>query len=209
MGRKRGSIISAGLPVGREQDKTKSRFKNQFVGFMSKTRIEGAAPALKFLDFKRGERNTVLAGITQFGLKFCTLLNPVIDKEDFSSPFSVEETTFLLDHIANQLPGEAKLVRLVLSSIKKGITTPDDLSHAVKSYDSSWTKNEVIAMRVGAVSRMSELGLLERHKDGVKVTYYLSRLGEQYLGKLTGAKEGGDARIAPAVSEIRGTEEGR
>jgi len=39
-------------------------------------------------------------------------------------------------------------------------------------------------MRAGVVSRISELGLLDRKKHGVKVTYELTKLGEEYLAKL-------------------------
>src|SRR2546427_5657639 len=77
MRRKRGTIISAGLPVGRE-DKAKSRFKNQFVGFIGKSKLEGAAPTLKFLEIVKDGKSP-LAGITDSGLKFAALPNPILD----------------------------------------------------------------------------------------------------------------------------------
>ena len=188
MGRKRGTIISAGLPVGRE-DKAKSRFKNQFVGFIGKGRLEGETPTLRFLEIVK-DGNSDLAGITDSGLKFAALPNPILDKQDYAVPFSEEEVAFLLDHIATQLPGEAKLMRLILKSVRDGVATPDEMTGKVESwrrhdYEHQWTKNEVIAMRVGVISRMSELGLLGRQKDGVKVTYVLTERGENYLGRLT------------------------
>ena len=184
MGRKRGTIISAGLPIGRDQDKAKSRFKNQFVGYMAGNRMEGAAPTLKFLDMMKDEKNSVLAGITDFGLRFASLSNPVIDLEDYSTALSAEEVGFLLDHIASEVQGEAKLIRLILAGVKEGVATPEELNDRVKAYSPDWKRNEVVLMRAGVVSRIGELGLLERRKDGVRVTYLLTDLGEKYRERL-------------------------
>jgi hypothetical protein len=184
MHRKRGSIIYAGLPVGRE-DKSTSRFKFQFVGFLGKSRIEGAAPTLKFVDIVQGERSSPQIGLTDFGLKFSSIMNPIIDKQDYSSPFSEDEIIFLLDHIASQLPTEAKLFHLVLKSVNDGRATPDDINVKLESFRPKWTVKQVTGERVGLIGRMNELGLLEREKDGVKVTYVLSQRGKDYLAKLS------------------------
>lgn len=192
-GRKRGTIISAGLPVGRDADKAKLRFKNQFVGYMiSKVengngvnRTHGAAPVLKFLKMSKGGKNSVLVGITDFGLQFASRPNPVIDQGDFSSvALSHEEAEFLLEHIASEVPEEAKLMQLVLEGVKKGLTTPSELNERVQSHCSDWNDNEASLMRAGLISRIGELGLLERRKEGVKVTYLLTDLGEKYLERL-------------------------
>jgi len=194
MGRKRGTIISAGLPIGRREDKAKLRFKNQFVGYLASNKtdgnnhqfkIEGAAPALKFLDIKN-EKDSIVAGITDFGLKFTCLPNPIIDAQDFSTPFSSEEIDFLLDHIASQLPDEARMIQLILSCIKQGVASPEGLNMKMKSFNPKWKASEPTTMRAGVVSRISELGLLGREKDGVKVTYRLTELGEKYLARLGG-----------------------
>lgn len=184
LGRKRGTIISAGLPIGRDHNKATSRFKYQFVGYMVGNRIEGAAPTLKFLEMVKDEKNSVMAGITDPGLRFASLSNPVIDLKDYSTALSAEEVEFLLDHIASEVLGEAKLIRLILAGVKEGIATPEELNRLVKGYNPDWKRNEVIMMRAGVVSRISELGLLERRKDGVKVTYLLTELGEKYLERL-------------------------
>jgi hypothetical protein len=186
LGRKRGTIISAALPIGRDQEKAKARFKNQFVGFLARSRVEGAAPTLKFLGIMRNDKNVVQVGITDLGLRFASLSNPIIDRDDYSTAFSPEEIEFLLDHIASEVPAEAKLVQLVLDGVKRGVDTPEELNDLVRSYNAEWNESEAIAMRSGIVSRASELGLLERRKDGVKVTYLLSEPGKKYLEKLKG-----------------------
>jgi hypothetical protein len=186
LGRKRGEIISAALPIGKGPgaDKSKLRFKNQFVGYLYGKKAEGASATLKFIDFSGNSKNSTRVGITDFGLKFASLPNPVIDRQDYLAPFSSEEVTFLLDHVASQLPEEAELIRLILSSVKDGVTSPEGLNEKVRSSHAEWKKSQPITMRAGVVSRISELGLLGREKNGVKVTYKLTELGEKYLGKL-------------------------
>jgi hypothetical protein len=189
LGHKRGTIISAGFPMGKE-DKSASRFKYQFAGHISAGKIEGAAPVLKFLDMKKQD-GTSLVGITDYGLKFASFSNPVIDNHDYTSPLSEEEVSFLLDHIALHVPGEARLIHFILDNVSQGRKTPEKLNDSVRSeYGSVWKgRNEPATMRSGAVSRMSELGLIKREKDGVKVTYLLTERGQQYLNRLkeTGA----------------------
>jgi len=189
LGRKRGTIISAGLPVGRDTDKATLRFKNQSVGYVAGTKesgywVEGAAPTLKFLEMVKDEKNSVRVGITLFGLNFASLSNSVIDIHDYSASLSPEEIDFLLEHITSEIPGEAKLMHLILSNVKKGVATPEALNGKVKAFYPKQTDNEVVSMRAGAVSRICELGLLEREKEGVKVTYVLTERGEKHLKRL-------------------------
>ena len=193
LGRKRGTIISAGLPVGRDLDKATLRFKNQFVGYVGGKKetgywIEGAAPTLKFLDMVKDEKNSVRVGITASGLKFAVLSNPVIDLHDYSTSLSPEEIDFLLGHIASEIPGEAKLMHLILRNVKKGAATPEELNDKVKALYTKQSTNEVVSRRAGAVSRICELGLLNREKDGVKVTYVLTERGEKYLERLAASE---------------------
>ena len=99
----------------------------------------------------------------------------------------------MLEHIACEIPGEAKLIRLILSGVKEGIATPEGLNERIKSFKKENGKelegNEAITMRVGVVSRISELGLLDRKKDGVRVTYQLTELGEKYVERLNTLEE--------------------
>jgi hypothetical protein len=184
LGHKRGTIISAGLPMGKE-DKSASRFKYQFVGYATADKMEGAAPVLKFLDLKK-ENGTVLVGITDYGLEFASFSNPVIDSHDYSTALSEEEASFLMNHIALHVLGEARLMHFILDNVREGRNTPEGLNNSVKSeYGRVWKgENEQATMRSGAVSRMSELGLIRREKDGVKVTYQLTERGQQYLSHL-------------------------
>lgn len=193
LGRKRGTILSAGLPVGKDVDKATLRFKSQFVGYVAGTKetgywIEGAAPALRFLEMVRDEKSSVRVGLTAAGAKFASLRNPVIDRQDFSASLSAEEVQFLVDHIASEVPGENKLMQLILRNVKKGVATPEELNDKVRAlYPKQTSDNQVVSMRAGVISRMCELGLLDRQKDGVKVTYVLTERGEKHLEQIAEA----------------------
>jgi len=195
LGRKRGTIIAAGFPIGRDQNKSTLRFSNQFVGYLAKQpepkldRLEGAAPVLKFIELKRDENNSVTASMTEFGVKFASLTNPVIDLKNYANPLSEEEAKFILAHIASQLPTEAKLIRLILTAVKEGIATPERLNDKVGKFNPDWKKGEASTMRSGIVSRIRELGLLTAEKDGVKVTYKLTRSADEYLNRLNSRRE--------------------
>ena len=182
--RKRGTILSAGFPIGRDRNKSTLRFSTQFIGYLTKDKVEGAAPNLKFLELEKDDKNSTMAFVTDFGVRFASLTNPVVDRKDYSIALSDEEVTFLLDHIRSEVPREAKLIQLVLASIKEGVATPERLNEKVSEFAPHWNKSEASTMRSGVVSRICELGLLEREKDGVKVTYKLTNLGEEYLKTL-------------------------
>ena len=190
LGRKRGTIIAAGFPIGRDQNKSTLRFSNQFVGYLAKQpqpkldRVEGAAPVLKFIELKRDENNSIIASMTEFGVKFASLTNPVIDLKNYTKALSDEEVKFILEHILSQLPTEAKLVHLVLTAVKEGIATPQRLNERVGKLNPDWKEGEVSTIRSGIVSRTRELGLLTVEKDGVKVTYKLTKSGDEYLNRL-------------------------
>lgn len=62
--------------------------------------------------------------------------------------------------------------------------TPEGLNERMKEFHLKWNEGEATSMRSGVVSRMSELGLLNRTKDGVKVTYGLTQHGEEFLTRL-------------------------
>jgi hypothetical protein len=180
LGRKRGNILAAGLPVGNE-DKSKLRFKTQFIGYLSKDKLEGACPTLRFINIVKDKDGTVVAGLTEYGLKFASLENPILDRDDFSSPFTGAEVDFLLDHIKSMLPSEFELMRFVLQKISSGITTPDELDEELGKFNHEWKGSEASTMRSGLISRLIELGLVRRNKDGVKVSYVLTEKGNDLI----------------------------
>ncbi len=68
----------------------------------------------------------------------------------------------------------------VAKSINGGNDRPKQVeSELKKTYD--WEATKISQMRNGVISRMEELQLLSRHKEGREVTYKLTKLGEESL----------------------------
>jgi hypothetical protein len=186
LGRKRHDMIATALPTKRDEFKAKGRFKSHFVGYLSKrgkeVRIEGAPAVLRFINISKGEDGHDQVGLTAAGLRFALLGNPVIDQEDFNSSLSDEERRFLIEHISVELPEERKLMRYLLQSIKGGAANPHALQEEVKKLRPTLNeRTELVTFRSGLLSRMSELRLLTRARNGVSVRYHVTSEGERFL----------------------------
>jgi hypothetical protein len=186
LGRKRHDMIATALPTKRDEFKARARFKSHFVGYLTKrdreTKIEGAPAVLRFVNVFKGENGRDQVGLTAAGLKFASLGNPVIDQEDFNSPLSDEERRFIIEHISVELPEERKLMRFVLQSIKAGAANPDALQEEVKKLKPKLNKRtELVTFRSGLLSRMFELRLLTRERNGLSVRYCVTPEGERFL----------------------------
>lgn len=182
-GRKHGEKMSTALPISR-RDRTINRFKYQFVGTLtSKDRIEGAPAILRFVNMKRDSDGRTRIGITNSGLKFALLENPVLDKSDYTRSLSDEECRFYIQHISDKLPKEYSLSLIVLKAISNGKNTPHELTHVVLSKDINVGNNEARSIRASLVSRLLELGLLTRKRIGLNVTYTVTIKGQNLINK--------------------------
>jgi hypothetical protein len=187
LGRKRQDMIAVALPTKSRRSvdefKAKSRFKSHFVGYLNKNRIEGAPATLRFVNICKGDNGKVTIALTNAGLEFASLNNPVIDQEDFNSSLSDQERKFLIKHISAELPEEAKLMRFTLQAINGGATSPDALQEELKKLKPRLKEAELVTLRSGILSRMSELGLLTRTRNGLLVGYNVTAEGERFLGE--------------------------
>ncbi|MDD5436126.1 MAG: hypothetical protein PHX20_01110 [Candidatus Omnitrophica bacterium] len=193
--KKRDERISAGLPHGSNDEKekwidvgSKARYKSHFLAYMRRDgKLEGAMPFLRFVNLKKDEKNTILIGLTEAGLSFARLDNPVIDNNDFENGFSEKETDFYLNHILKYVNGESGAIKWLLTVISKGINDRGSINKALKSEMSTAWENSSDAVintqRAGLMARMSELGLLEKEKNGVNVKYGMSKYGKNFMGR--------------------------
>ena len=116
------------------------------------------------------------------------LPNPIIDDGtkgwieyiESGKRFSNDEITYLLSHFKKNVPAEWKFMVEVAKSINGGNDRPKQVeSELKKTYE--WEATKISQMRNGVISRMEELQLLSRHKEGREVTYKLTKLGEDSL----------------------------
>ena len=181
--RKRDERVSTALPIGENEEKAVSRYKGHFLAFKRPIGIlDGAMARLKFVNIQSRNEKESLIGLTKIGLEFAKLRNPIID-EDLQSEktLSVEEADFYLAHIRNQVPEELNPIKTILHIIKNGATTITEIDREIKKIKPGWTDVVITTQRSGALGRMNELGLLEKNKRGVKVTYKISENGKNFI----------------------------
>ena len=183
LGRTRSDMIATALPTKRDESKAKARFESQFVGFLSNRRIEGAPATLRFVNIFKDGNGRVMAGLTSAGLKFASLANPVIDGGDLKSPLSGEEQRFLVGHIATELPQEMNLMRYILEAINSKADNPGLLQERLKQLKPELNPSELTTMRCGLLSRMAELNLIRRIKNGLSANYRTTYDSEQLLSR--------------------------
>lgn len=183
----RDERISAGLPDEKEF-KSKSRYKGHFLAYMRKdNKLEGAMPFLRFVNLNKDGKGRIFIGLTEPGLDFASLDNPVIDRSNFDKNFSDKEIDFYLGYIAKHIKGESEAIIWLLNKILKGINNRDSINIELsKDLGSVWKKPSsavINTQRAGLIARVFEMGLIEKAKKGVEVTYIVSTRGKKFLNK--------------------------
>lgn len=186
-GTKRDNALSTAFPSpNREVEKSRLRYASQFVAGVSKQgQVSGLLMDLKLINHTGG-KNPRLA-LTEAGWGFAKLRNHVLDGDmpKIAQKFAAEERSFLLNHISNSVPAEDFAYRAIVRAVDGGAQTPEKLDSALQRYVSqdvsqSLTKSFLASQRSGAVSRMADLGLITRERDGVKVSHVVTDMGRQY-----------------------------
>jgi len=183
--KKRNDKISAGLPKKRSF-KSKERYKNHFLASIRKNnKLDGTLPFLKLVNLRKDEKDTVSIGLTEEGLKFASLSNPVIDSANFDKSLDSDEVNFYLNHISQNVKGEYYAIKWLLSILKNGINQREQINEKLKEdFSQYWdgVSDKVInTQRAGLMARMYELGLIEKQKQGIRVIYKITSEGKQFL----------------------------
>jgi len=183
-----GLSLAAGLPSSeRDWRKSSERFFSQYVGRVrSDGTLDGFLAALGFAALQQEDKKTLI-GLTDPGIEFASLPNPILDDGDIVRPLSNEEVSFLIAHIAHQMPGESDQLREVIQSISKDLNTPKGLDSRLSEYyrtrypDEKWTDAKVSVMRAGTISRLAEMRLVSVVKKGIRVEYKLNESWREHL----------------------------
>lgn len=187
-GRKREEKVSLGLPIGEPKFNSESRYKTHFLVNVRKDGMfDGGLARFKFVNIQKEEKKDNI-GITEGGLRFALLENPIIDKEEYNATLSDEEKEFYLNYVAKEIPGEYRAIKWILSTIAKEINRREAINGELGKRYPEWTEAIVNTQRSGLMGRMFELGLLGREKSGVEVIYKISKRGRDIL-KMKGGRE--------------------
>lgn len=178
-----GERLFTGLPF-KNSWKASERFKNMFVGTITKSgKAEGFPVLLRFIVIRRAE-GRALVSLTEAGYSFARLENPVLDDASGNTPsstLSMAEADFYMSHIEDAVPREWDLCKKVIENIAEGVNTAKSVDDIVKRRVHEIQPGLVPATRSGVISRLSELGLVQRRQDGFNVIYKLTPHGEAFL----------------------------
>ncbi len=181
--KERNEKISAGLPQVSDE-KSQSRYKFQFLAYQRKDDLlDGAMALLKFCNLEKKNGKTFI-GLTERGEKFSNEINPVLDKGDLDNSLSKQEIEFYLTHINNNVISESTAIKWLLNKINTGVNERSQLNkELVKDYGKIWNTTEAVinTQRSGLTARAFELGLLEKEKTGIYVSYKITDAGLNYL----------------------------
>jgi hypothetical protein len=172
--------------------KSRARYANQFVVYQNgKGELSGLMVDLKMINVVqlRKERRIVP---TRVAWEFAALTNPVLDGTSDGLPekFSTQERAFLIAHILRSVPVEAFAYRVILEAVRDGQTSPEQIDAALKVHldeerAEDLSQSFLASQRSGAVSRMSDLGLIGRRREGVRVNYAATEEGMAFLNQCT------------------------
>ncbi|MFO7846792.1 MAG: hypothetical protein R6V27_09545 [Balneolaceae bacterium] len=188
--------IAAGLPIyptktgdNLKVENSMNRYKNQFLAFKryNDEKLSGALIDLRFANVKSVQKEheeKELIGITEAGLKFAKLFNPIMNKQISGETLSGDEKDFYINHIRENHIGEYNATIWMLEKLKNGFSSRSSLNEELeKDYNNRWNlKKEVVnTQRAGLTARMTELGLIDKIKKGITVKYLLSEYGKEIL----------------------------
>ncbi len=182
----RDAKLSIAFPsLGASNEKSRLRYANQFVANISKKGIVTGLPfEYKFISCTAEKPS--LINLSESGLKFALLPNPVLDsnQDNPDKRFTDDEIEFLINHIIQHLPVENSAFGIIINTIRQGLNTPekiDDILSRNIPENRSINASFIATQRSGVISRMAELGLVKRVRDGIRVSYELGVNSDIYF----------------------------
>ena len=123
--------------------------------------------------------------LTEAGLQLARLQNPILDEKGekgITARFTPEEVDFFIRHIREHVPAEDFAFRCVLGAVADGANSPESLDDALEKFvtkreDKPYTRAFLTTQRAGVVSRLIDLGLMQRVREGVTVKYEVTAKG--------------------------------
>ncbi len=187
----RDDALAIAFPTsGDDSGKSRTRYANQFVAYQNaRNEVSGLLADLKLIEVVRHKEEPFLVP-TKMAWCLARLPNPVIDTPDeqVAGKFSQDERILLTAHILQSVPAEVFAYRAVLEAIDKGNNTPEKMDTALKTYvtpdrTEEFSQSFLSSQRSGAVSRMSDLNLVARQREGIRMSYSLTEEGRAFLSQ--------------------------
>jgi len=180
----RDEKLSTGFPISAKKEKSLDRYWSHFIGYQrGDGSLTGALFDLGFANVTEDPNCKIEIGLTESGIAFSKIENPVIDKDDFNRSLGDEEREFYINHIMKNVPGEVSLFALLLEIINRGVLRREPMNNELRKIvtSSEWSDGLVSTQRSGAISRMYEVGLITKKRIGLKVQYLSTDMGNSFL----------------------------
>lgn len=173
---------------GPEAHKSRSRYQNQFVGSLSgEGELNGLLAELKLVVLDPSAERIALR-LTDIGAQFAEMPNPILDTPGIGGDrFSQSEIRLLLSHIEASVPREASAFKSILRGLVTGYDNPKELDAFLRDQEltsSEFTDSFLSSQRSGAISRMTDLALVKRERDGIRVRYIATAKGQELLQRM-------------------------
>ncbi|MFL2957447.1 MAG: hypothetical protein ACJZ4Z_01485 [Candidatus Thalassarchaeaceae archaeon] len=175
-----GEKITVGFPddpkIEKGAIKSHERFVSQFVGSV-RNKGNGSLCEMGFIIVNDdGE-----VEMTREGLYFTLRENPIIDRTPQGLrgvSMSIDEQGNMVNHIKTHLKQEWNLMKVIAEQINDERLNPQQLDKFLeKEYE--WTASKSNQVRNGCISRMVEMGQINRKKLGREVIYLLTDWGKR------------------------------
>ena len=185
---KREDAFSTAFPSYKNSEKSLQRYVSQFVANVDgQGNISGLLADLRLIHLVGQEQQPCIQ-LTKAGWQFAALENPILDSNElsFSQKFFDTEIEFLLEHIEKTVPEENFAYQSILGLVSDGVNTPSELDKVLqervaKSSQKDLSTSFLSSQRSGAISRMVDLQLIKRVREGVKVKYRVTQSGKTFL----------------------------
>ena len=194
----RDEALATAFPSRRKNpEKGCRRYANQFVVYQNgRGELSGLMSDLKLINVEvRRRERFIVPTHTAWG--FARLENPVLDGQCVAEllKFSDDERSYLLEHILHGVPVESFAYKSILEAVDTGETTPEKLDQWLKRFVSAdrsteYSQSFLTSQRSGAISRMSDLGLIRRQREGVRVFYSVTEDGRAFLVRYASKSRG-------------------
>ncbi len=161
----RNKRVSTGLPAFHEKTfenkdeelknvlkikASKERFLEQFVGptvrafkQSSNGTISGILNNMGLVQIRKTDDESLEITLSNDGIKFLGLQNPIIDSQDLSHTIGKEEKDFILETVIPKFDLENRIVDTILNSVnKKGDLGMKDIDDLIDTAKTKWCENE-------------------------------------------------------------------
>lgn len=188
---KKEDLLATGLPAP-DSDKSKQRYADQFIASENSAgELSGMLIDWKLATVERKKGKTYLYP-TPACAEFADLSNPLLDVTTIPAviaKFSEDELNWMLRHLAEYVHIESFAFAILLKGIQAGANDPTSLDAHLRASgalaDNKRTSDEFVStQRAGALSRMADLDLIRRIRNGVRISYAATPRGEAWLKEL-------------------------